>query len=452
MRWVVVALCCVLLAGCADSDSERRFANDPTLTEEAVATATVHSIDITPETPNLNLASPVSVTDLLAAPGGTPMIYIHSGKQIVAFTPPWSQPRVIWSAGDGRILAFSASATGNLVAILELRERSADQLSLVIVDSTGSVVREVTPVGEAGGGDAETIDTVERLSWSPDETRVVVAPPSGGLIAVPRTGEPVELIDPSRLVDPGTVVWSPGGDAIAFVAPVSPGKAGALFVATTAALPLDPIAVVPASLNGRRTIDRVSWRPDGEAVYYTVASTTNDPTFGGDLFEISSGGGAPTLIATASRVSPVSTITDFAISPDGKGVAFVVTVPRDDGGFADSLWLNPIGGSEFQALPVPKDERVSGLWWTSDGLVWQSSPAKETTSPEITLSRADSERESGVVYRGPARGSTAATPIPGGEATPIAESSPEPRSSPHTVSGSPIAPPISSPEASPSVS
>jgi hypothetical protein len=454
VRWAVVSVSCVLLVACADSDSERRFANDPTLTQEAVPTATDQPIDVAPETPTSILASPVSITDVLASPGGSQVIYYQSGDRIVALAPPWSQPTTVWTAENARIVSFSATANGDLVAILVLSDKSQGQLSLEIVDRSGNVVQEVSNVGTIDTDDAEADDNIGRLSWSPDGNQVVVAPPSGGLIAVPRTGDPVELVDPSRLTDPGTVVWSPKGDAIAFVAPVSPGTAGALYVATTAALPLDPIAVVPASINGRRTIDRVSWRPDGEALYYTVSSTTNDPTFGGDLFEVSSGGGAPTLIATASRVGPVSAITDFAISPDGNGVAYVVTVPRDDGGFTDSLWLHPIGESEFLALPVPRDERVNGLWWSSEGLIWESRPVDETATGDITIVQAAPGGDPVIVYRGPATGSGAATPEPIADGTPIAESSPEaqtqPLPSPSPALATSVASPVASPDASPS--
>jgi dipeptidyl aminopeptidase/acylaminoacyl peptidase len=324
--------------------------------------------------------------------------------------------------------------------------QSEGELTLEIVDTTGSVLREVSNVGKVVSAETPSVENIGRLSWSPDGSQVVVAPPSGGLLAVPRTGDPVEMVDPSRLPDPGTVVWSPRGDAIAFVAPVSPGTAGALYVATTAALPLDPIVVVPASINGRRTIDRVSWRPDGGALYYTVASTTNDPTFGGDLFEVSSGGGAPTLIATASRVGPVSAITNFAISADGNGVAYVVTVPQDDGGFTDSLWVQPIGVSEFLALRVPNDERVNDLWWTSGGLIWRSNPVEETASADTTISQAAPGGEPGIVYNGPAAGSDESTPVPVDDAAPHTEASPEalPQPSPAT----PIARSVASPEAS----
>jgi dipeptidyl aminopeptidase/acylaminoacyl peptidase len=395
----------------------------------------------------------VSISDVLASVGGTQAIYYRSGEDVVAFLAPWTQPHIVWSGQNGRIVAFSANARGDLVALLVSGKAGATEegLSLVIVDASGSIIQRVANLGQIPNKNDIT-DGSGRLTWSPDGRQVVVAPPSGGLIAVPQSGDPVTLISSSRLPDPGSVVWSPRGDALAFVAPATHGQAGALYVATTAALPLDPIAVVPASLNGRRTISSVAWRPDGEALYYTVASTTNDPTFGGDLFEIPAGGGAPKLVATASRVGPVSAITDFAISPDGRGVAYVVTVPRDDGGFTDSLWLQPTDGGEVVALPVPADERVTGLWWTADGFAWLTRPAGETDRDEITLSRVASGTKTEIIYQGPATGTSEATPEPGDEGTPVAESSPEPLDTPEPDQPpeTPIASPVASPIASPS--
>lgn len=436
-RWLVPTLCCVLLIGCADSDTERRFANDPTLTEEAAATATDPPFDVAPVTPTSSNASPVAIDDILRKSGGTSTVYFQVGDRLNAISAPWNEPRWVWSAENERLLGFEPSPSTDEVAVLIASSDDLETVKLLLLTARGDVVKQVKELGKNDfGPDGTSQDTIGRLTWSPDGSQLVVALPGTGLIAVPRDGEPVLLVESTRFDAAGLVTWSPTGHAIAFVSPTTPGQSGALYVATTGTLPLDPIAIVPVSGNNRRTIDRVAWRPDGEALFYTVASTTDDPTFGGDLFSVPATGGSPLLIAGASRVGPVSAITNFALSPDGAGVAFVVTVPRDDGGFTDSLWLQPVGSRDVLSLPIPASERVMSLWWTTDGLLWQSFATDDPDPTSVTFSLARPTGEAGVVYVGP--------PAVTKDATPVGESSPEAESS--SQAGTPVSSPVASPQ------
>jgi hypothetical protein len=408
---------------CVDDDTGRRFANEPMPTADAGATATASGgVQVTP-TSVLPVASPVSVDQLLAAPGGVSTIVVQVGDDLIAIGPPWTQPRTIWSGPEDSVLAYGAAPAGDLVALLLAAGQQSERVDLVLIAGDGTPVRQVEDLGRSVPestlpGAAEGISS---LGWAPDGSQVLVGLATGGILTVPRTGDPEVLVGPGRAAAPGQVAWSPRGDAIAYIAPASPGAAGGLYVAPTGAVPLDPVPALPPSAGGRSTVSRFAWSPDGEMLYYTLASTTGDPTFGGDLFQIPSAGGTPKLVAGASRVGPVSAITNFAISPDGAGVAYVVTVPGDDGRPNESLWLQPIAGGEAVRLPLGTGERAGGLWWTTDGLIWSALSA--TGDAELILYRAAPGEAPGLVYpAAPATpvASPAATPVASPESSPIA--------------------------------
>jgi dipeptidyl aminopeptidase/acylaminoacyl peptidase len=423
-------LLCVVLVACSDDDSGRRFANEPPPTADANSTATISGgVQVTP-TPTTSTASPVAVPQLLAASGGVSAIVVQIGDELVAASPPWTNPRIVWSAAKERLLAYTATPNADSVALVLAPDESATRIDLVLLGADGKPIRRIDQLGRfvATPSNSDVPAGEYRLSWSPDGSQVLAGLATGGILAVPRTGEPQVLVGPARAPAPGQVSWSPRGNAIAFISPAAPKLAGGLYVAPTGAVPLDPVPVVPPSAGGRSTVSRFAWSPDGATLYYTVASTTGDPSFGGDLFRVPAAGGTPTLVATASRAGPVSAITNFAISPDGAGAAYVITVPADNGQPTDSLWLQPIGTNEAVRLPLAPRERVTGLWWTTDGLIWSASPAEDAA--ELILYRANDGEAPGVVYRGSV---ASGTPVA------AAKSSPEASPAASPVAGSPAA-------------
>jgi dipeptidyl aminopeptidase/acylaminoacyl peptidase len=426
--WLLPLFVCVALVSCSNEDTGPSFANQPTPEGGVEVTPTVVARVSATETPSVATGSPVPVSQLLAAPGGVSTIFMQVGDDLIAVGPPWSQPRLVWSGSHGRILAFDASPRSGVIALLVAPGKPKDRIDLVIIGPDGSEVREVKDLGSLTAANGRTPSGAYGLRWSPDGSQVLASLATGGILEIPRSGNPRVLVSPARATAPGQIGWSPRGNAIAFVDPVSPKSAGGLYVASLGAIPLDPVPVVAPSADGRRTVARAAWTPDGKALLYTIASTTGDPTFGGDLFEIPATGGTPMLVAGASRVGPVSAITNFAVSPDGQGVAYVVTVPDESGNSVDSLWLQSVDGGEAFRLPVGNGERVTNLWWTADGLIW--SVASASDNAELILYRAASGEMPAVVYRGPA---IAASPVAAPAATPIAS----PQASP--ASGSPVA-------------
>jgi hypothetical protein len=402
-RWLLPPLLCVVLVACTEDDTDRRFANEPLPTEDPSVTATASSGVQVTFTPTVSSASPVPIAQILAAPGGDSAIVLQFGDDIITFSPPWTEPRTIWSSSGDQILAYHATPTGNLVAVLVAPDESSDRVDLILLHGDGTVIRSIEDLGSviSSPPDPQSPKGTYNLSWSPDGTQVMVGLATGGILTVPQSGDPRVMIGAARAGAPGQVSWSPSGNAIAYISPAAPKRTGGLYVAPTGALPLDPVPVVPPSSGGRSTISRFAWSPDGATLYYTNASTTGDPTFGGDLFRVPAAGGTATLLATASRVGPVSAITNFAVSPDDAGVAYVVTIPGDDGRPIDSLWLQPFGDTETIDLPVGPGERVTSLAWTTDGLIWSTAPGGD--SDQLILYRAKAAETPGIVYGGPAR-------------------------------------------------
>jgi dipeptidyl aminopeptidase/acylaminoacyl peptidase len=423
----VPLLLVIALVACSDDGSQRSFANNPAATESAFpATATVVTAGRATVKPTQPAASPVSFEALLAAGGGPTIVYLPVGADLVALAAPWNKPRLVWRGAEGRIWAFSSSPTGDRVALLvSPTGRSDGGLDLVVVAGDGSVVARLKGIDKlAGSSNAASIDRPNgagSLSWSPDSSRFLVGLPAGGILSVPIDGKPKLLVGPARVKAPGAASWSPKGDAIAFLDPASRGKAAGLYVAPTGTTPLDPVPIVSPAADGRRTISDAVWLPNGEGLLYTVAAVSGDSALGGDLFAVSVAGGAPRLVAGAARVAPVSAITDFAVSPDGRAVAYVITSPGETGIAEQTLWLQPIDGWDVRQLPVPSGETVDALGWTNDGLLWSTVPVPAAGTPPartlMTVYHARAGETPSVVYHGGEP--VAATPVASPVASPV---------------------------------
>jgi dipeptidyl aminopeptidase/acylaminoacyl peptidase len=203
-----------------------------------------------------------------------------------------------------------------------------------------------------------------------DHLLVSFAP--GGLLSVPLSGAPTPLIDAAQAAAPADAVWSPTGDAIAFLDPAVDGARTGLYVAPTGATPLDPVPVVTSSQNRPRSVSGFAWLPDGSGLLFAEADIDNRVATGGDLFQISPSGENPRLVAGAGAAAPVARIARFAPSPAGGAVAYTVVAPGPDGPSFHSLWVQQLGTGARYRLPVPDREAVTDLWWTAEGLVWRT--------------------------------------------------------------------------------
>jgi hypothetical protein len=245
------------------------------------------------------------------------------------------------------------------------------------------------------------------------------------------------LLSPKDAPGPIDAAWSPPGDAIAYVNRASVESSAGLYLASTTK-PDTPRVLIPPGPDGGPSVRRLAWYPSGKSILYTRASSTNGLPIGGDLFQISPSGGGPTIVASAGRVAPISSIVDFAPSPDGRAIAYTIVVPGQNGPTFNSLWIQQLGTSNRQRLSTPAGIAVNELWWVSSGLVWRA-----TTDSTAVI--ATGQNESFTLYQ-TAKGGEA-TPIyrfQGRVATPVASPAASPRASPVAsprVTASPVASP-----------
>ena len=374
LRWrrfgwtVLVALIASMAAACADSDSDRRFANDPLPTEDIGAQPTVAQTAFVPD-PTRPPATPVTSEQLLSIVGTSPRLFVQSGSRIVSVTIDGSNSRTVFDAGDDSILALSGSPNGELLAVM-VANAAKSQISITLVNPNAEKIATTEmPVGSTATPAAVGAGRY-RLEWSPSNDRLLVTLETGGIHEVDVAGTIRTIRDPSQAPSPKAVTWSPAGSAIAFVDAGADGKATGLYVASIDVLPVDPVEIIrPVEGRSRQIVD-IQWGAGTKGIYYSERAANGDLSIGGDLFVVSSSGGSPKLIASAAGVAQASAIGTFIVSPDGTAVAYTVIAPGANGVFAHSLHLSQIDGPTSIGLTIRGSFVVDELEWTSFGLAW----------------------------------------------------------------------------------
>jgi hypothetical protein len=169
---------------------------------------------------------------------------------------------------------------------------------------------------------------------------------------------------------------------------------------------------------------------------------------GGQLFVIDLVSGVRRVIASAGRVSPAAQIVSFAVSPDGKSVAYAIAAPEGRRWQFDSLWVKRLTGSAIEQVPVDVADELGQIRWVKGGLMVEriNEDTAEwlflTTDAEPTLVQEASPAGATPVSGTPVSASPVtstpviATPVfgtpvsvtpegaPAGSATPIASPSP----------------------------
>jgi hypothetical protein len=292
-----------------------------------------------------------------------------------------------------------------------------------------------TPVGGPTGRDV--------VDWSPQANRLLVALAGGGVIDVPLDGTPALLLRPDQAPAPLDAAWSPAGDAVAFVGQPAGASGAGLYVADTTKTPVQVKAIVAAPSGIGPSVVAMAWHPNGRSLLFTRTGPSNDPRLGGDLFQVPPSGGTPRLVAAAGRAGPVSGIVDFAPSPDGRAVAFVVALPGDPLPEFHSLWVQQIGTPSALRLTVPPGTSVVNVWWTAAGLVWEAVPGtavqpREPAAPRALTHYLSTGIETRAVYQAQPPATPVASPVGSPVASPVGSPAPSP-------AGSPAATPQASP-------
>ncbi len=434
-RWFLVLLAALLtsvtLAGCAD-DSDRRFANDP-VPEEEVAGSTPTALVEEGPTPTESAERPqASPQTLLVARGAPDRLFFLQGNQVWSVSSDGSDARLILDPDPDRVVAVASSPAANEVAVLLGENGNTNGGALVILDGVGRELRRWD--GLASPADPAKRDTTASelaaptLDWSPQGDHLL-AVAGGGLWAIPLPdGEPTPLgLDDSLM--PIAAAWSPAGGVVAFLSSdrATTGTP-ALYVASTGAPSLDPVAVAPRQPGGARGITDLAWRPDGSGILFTESGASGGVGTGRDLFSISAGGEDLTLIASAGRIAPAAQVIGVVPSPDGRAVAYTIWIPGGEGLAFHSLWVQPLAGGPGYQVPVPAGQTVTDAWWTNRGLVWRtvedgSAEGSTYTGGAFALYRVDRGGQPVQMYRADPTGT--ASPVASPAGSPSAELAPE---------------------------
>jgi hypothetical protein len=139
---------------------------------------------------------------------------------------------------------------------------------------------------------------------------------------------------------------------------------------------------------------------------------------------------------------------NFAVSPDGGAVTYVISSQMGGEWSFHSLWLRSLGSPLHLQVDTGSLPGISGMWWAGSGIVWRSA---EPDGPILFFEDARTPRT--VIWE-PADVPVAtpgATPIASPEAefaTPVATPGATPIASPGAKFATPVASPIASPQAS----
>ena len=375
-----VAALTMLLVACADDDPDRRFANQQRPTAGA---ATVPPLPAVAGPPTAAVAPLVaSPATLLVARGAPKGVFFVATDRLWGVGAAALAPAPIFDPAPDQIRAVAASPSGDRVALLVARPRGdAETTSLLILAADGTVQRRADGVEAAFALPSDARLRAQSLHWSPQGDRLVAAFAGGGLLALPvADGAGTVLAGVDLAPAPRAAVWSPAGDRVAFANPATADAAADLFVVPVPPPAASPVAapaparLVPAVDRGR-SISGVAWLPDGSAVLFAERTAPGAAAAGGNLFAVGADGRDLRVVASAGRVAPVAEVVHFAPSPDGRALAYTVSVPGPDGPTFHSLWLRPLAGGQAVPLATPPDQAVTDVWWSAAGLLFRTVPA-----------------------------------------------------------------------------
>lgn len=367
---IAASVLAAVLAGCADSDADRRFANDPLPTEDIAAVPTVAPTSVQVE-PVDDLATPIPPEQLIAATGRSGLRFVVRNGEVLAI-PLDGQPAATIAKLVSDPVAVAAAPDGSALALL-MEAEGATELLVIGADGTERLKAPVasressaTPAASVKGGR-------NAIAWSDEATHLLVSSAGGGIFEFNLDGSSRVLLDSSQAPSPRAISWSPGGTAIAYVDAGQSGDATALYVASIDTLPIDPVVVIRPSISRARQIAEIDWVGGDAGILYSQRAADDDLSIGGDLFAVQPFGGSPRLVAAAGGASEVGVIGEFAASADGQVVAYtVVGVVNGQPGFA-GLWIRQIDGPSGVQVPAGNWEQVGGLVWSTAGLTWLGS-------------------------------------------------------------------------------
>ncbi|MDQ3657510.1 MAG: hypothetical protein M3457_20840 [Chloroflexota bacterium] len=377
-RIVTVLVVAGLLVACADDSTttdDRRFANEPSTEVPSEATSPAQTPVASAPTP-LPQASPESLLDAQDAPR---FIFILLDDSIDVIDAAGSEPpRRIIAPDSRRFVAISRSPVEDRVAALTMpvAETADGRAEVVIYDRQGQILNGWSDLPSATGGiatprpDADTVPTpAPSISWGPDVNRILVAMGGSELVSIDIDGEASVLTVPSPVQRVAHAAWSPQDDQVALLTPNADGS-GAIWVFSpyVDGVSMRQVAPPNADASNLGSVTQFAWLPDGSGLAYILAE---DSGAGGQLYTINLKLGIKLLVATPGRGGPAAVIVDFALSPDGKAIAYTIAIPDGDRWQFHSLWVRSVQARAVYNVPAGNPERIERLWWAGSGIAWQ---------------------------------------------------------------------------------
>ncbi len=428
-RWrmlsmVVVA---VVLTACADdpdTTEDRRFANEPS-TEVAPTATTAADTPVATPLPALPEPSPEALLNVTGAPA---IVYtLVNGSIEVVDTSGIEPARRIVTPEDSTIVAIASSTAGDRVAALVTQsgESAGSRTDVVTYDSNGLMVDRWTdvPMGKESLATPEpesevTARPAPSMSWEPAGNRILIVTGGSELVSIDVAGDASVIPVPPPVRHIEYAAWSPDGNQVALLAR-NEQESGAIWVFSPYVDGVSMRQVAPPNADAADlgSVTRFTWLPDGSGLAYILAEGSGAGVEGGQLYTINLKLGIKLLIATPGRGGPNAEILDFALSPDGRAIAYVVAVPDGERWQFHSLWVRSVQSRGIYNVPVGNPDRIDRLWWALPGLAWQQLSDEQV---DILVASAGLRPEIVFTLDGDGEGTPEATPI---VATPLGATS-----------------------------
>jgi hypothetical protein len=436
----------LVLASCGtNSSDDRQFANEP-VTREATPETPTSTTSSAPTSTSVPLASPET---LLRTRGAPDTLYTVASGQLVSVTlgHKGTDIRPIALPARQELIDFDGSPNGDRVAVIT---GDGNGVSLLLFDRSGKQLQDPIALSNTRSGTpiaspeiATPAAGAERaygsVIWSP-QGRAVLVVGAAGVVNVPIGGEP-EAIDLSGVR--GTVrsaAWSPQGSQLALLTVQLNGSQRVVLLDREG----QGREIAPLEVNPGMSIEHLQWLPDGSGMLFVRAPLINGVPMNGQLFMYRFKDPLPTLVATSGQGGPSASITAVTPSPDGRSVAYVISIRDGDHWSFHSLWVRSFRQPLAYEVPVDDAAAVSTVWWIDRGLAWDEMVRLDETSPREIVFLSDTRGPTVLLQATPT--ANGATPIASPVASPVATPLASPGATPV---GTPIATPMSSPGATP---
>jgi len=380
----MVLVVAVMLAACgSEAQDDRRFANEPVATR--AATETPAATEVTePTATSMPLASPET---LLTTRGAPDTLYTLSTGDLIAFTPDsdGGSTTTIDLPDERSPLDADASPSGDRVAVLVgPKDGAAGDVSLLIYDRAGEQIETPRTVfdGTAASATPDATAAEDRFSitWSPQGDAVLVAG-AEALVNVPISGEPEPIALDGVAGTIRRAVWGPQGTDVALLVAQSDSAQEVLLLRRDGKVKEVPALTTEPGMS----IEHLGWLPDGSGLIFLRSQVTDGVPMGGQISIYRFAEDSTTLLATAGQGGPSAAITSVALSPDGRSVAYVISIRDGEQWAFHSLWIRSVKQPLAYQVPVDNATAVTRLWWVDRGLAWRQSISEQPDAPSQIL-------------------------------------------------------------------